>query len=143
MKNKIKRPYNYKKKVYLDDPKITEIHLTWWRFCDYVSRKFNKDTHELFGWEEMKLLEKWCKRYEPSIQIVRCDDAVHSSSSLFIVPHPDMGLSFVFVPQNTSINNQFFMYLRSNRMLREALDRLDYVYDKEIKEELQFSNSQA
>ena len=86
MKNKIKRPYNYRKKVYLNDPKITKIHLTLWRFCDYVSRKFNKDTSELFGWEEMKLLEKWCKRYEPSIQIVRCDDAVHSSSSLFIVP---------------------------------------------------------
>lgn len=47
MNKRIKRPHNFKNKVYLNHLKIAKTHLTWWRFCDYVNRKLREALDKL------------------------------------------------------------------------------------------------
>lgn len=142
-KKRIKNPPRWRKLPKFDKLGLkNSTHLTWWRFCDYIERKWGQETADsrfstgslidnLCGWEVQVALEKWCKRYAPDIKIVRVDDDVHSSSCLFLVPHPEHGISVVFVPQNTTVHSTFFFYRRGFQQMKKALVELEYVFEKE------------
>jgi hypothetical protein len=55
------------------------------------------------GFPLMQQVEQWARRHS-EVQIIRCDDALYSSSFIVLIPHQsrDMhhGVSMVSIPQN-------------------------------------------
>jgi hypothetical protein len=115
-----------------------KVHKTWFEFCNYFKRwyfeyykgckkiKKNKDgsleviynkrklksftSKNMLGWSAMMRVERYAKTHK-EIKIVRCDDGMHSSSLIVLVPHPTMGITCIYIPQNeTNQPNQFFLY---------------------------------
>lgn len=136
-----------------DRVKLT--HETWHKFSNWLIKTYGKDLHgewqyldkknkkykyrsfddielarRLIGYEVMSRVESYCKRYCPEIKILRCDDAYHAGSIILLIPHPKMGITFMFIPQCTSIQNQLFLYENHCNILIKALTELKYVYRK-------------
>jgi hypothetical protein len=95
---------------------------------DYNDRELEK---RISGYETIVKIEKYVKRSCPEIKIVGCDDAVHAGSILLLIPHPDFGITVMFVPQCTMTQNKFFLYGNHFKMLQEELEKMKVVYDKE------------
>lgn len=113
-----------------NDPELQEmmdeteqIHTLWWKLSDYLEGH-DKNMDHLAGYEDMQLMDKFCKE-NPGIIRVHVDDAHHCNSYLYIVPHESekeyMGSSVIFVPQCCGINNQFFLYPSDVKGLYRAL----------------------
>jgi hypothetical protein len=141
--------------------KADKIHFIWHKFYNYIIRTYGKDlhgevqymefkdengkkrrlkhrsfndyklSHRLVGHEVIKRIENYCKRYLPEIKIVRCDDSVYSGSVILLVPHPNHGITVMFLPQCTNIQNQFFLYGGHYKQLMKALSEMESIYDKE------------
>ncbi len=133
-------------------------HKIWHKFSDWLVRTYGKDLHgewktqivkgkngkkykfrdrtfndlelsrRLIGYDVQIRVERYAKRFCPEIKIVRCDDEIYSSSCLVLVPHPEHGITIIFIPQNTVIQNQFFMYGGHCKMLIKELKAMSYVY---------------
>ena len=119
--------------------KVTKkTHKIWYDFCDHFKRwyfeyytgykklKQNKDgslkvirnkrklksfsSKNMVGWTAMMRVEKYAKTHK-EIKVIRCDDAMFSSSSIVLVPHPTMGITCIYIPQNEiGQPNQCFLY---------------------------------
>jgi hypothetical protein len=109
------------------------VHKVWHKFSKWVEKTFGKDlvqnkemivnkkkikykdinewelSKKLTGYEAMKKIERYVK-YNPEIKITYCDDDLYSSSFILLIPHINHGISVVFVPQGTGIQNRFFLY---------------------------------
>ena len=136
--------------------KAKEIHKVWHKFYKWTSKTFGKDLYSewkymefggtrkklkyrnfddnklyerLGGYEAMKKIEQYVKRYCPEIKIVPCDDEVFASSFLLLIPHPKMGISIIFVSQLSSIQNFFFLYKGHCDCLINTLNEMKYVYE--------------
>lgn len=137
-----------------------KIHGTWHKFSDYVVKIYGKDLHgkwqyvevtakngkkkkmryrsfnelelsrRLVGYEAMERIRKWARRYAPQIRFVRCDDSVYSGSDILLIPHPKHGITVIFIPQCTSVQNQFFLYKSHFEMLIKELNKMKRVYPK-------------
>lgn len=135
-----------------------ETHKTWIKFSNWLIKTFGKDLHsdweytdvidfdgkvkkvkfrcfnesklstKLIGFEVMTKIEKYVNRYCPEIKIVSCDDSIYSSSIIVLVPHPTHGITIIFIPQCTTIQNQFFLYKDHHKKLIDALQKMKYVY---------------
>lgn len=68
---------------------------------------------KLRGYDLMKLVEKWAKKF-PTVDIVSCDDDYHMGSYLVVIPHENTseywGTTIVFIPQNGKDPSTFFLY---------------------------------
>src|SRR5579859_5580156 len=86
-------------------------------------RSFNdlELSRRLVGYEVMCKVKKYVERYLPEIKHVHVDDEVFAGSDLFLIPHPKMGISVLYIPQCTSIQNQFFLYENHFKALNKAL----------------------
>ena len=118
-------------KSILDDAKKT--HGFWYDWVNYMERwyykevddwKFDKkskklkktekivkqyDPKGLVGYDVMKKVEAYVKTH-PDVVELSVDDSVFSSSDLVLIPHPTMGITVIFIPQCTNVQNTFFLY---------------------------------
>lgn len=104
-----------------------KCHKIWHKFSKFAEDKFG-GIKNIGGYENTTKLEKYCKKHLPEIEIVPCDDEMHAGSTLFLVPHPAHGITIVYAPQLSSIDNQFFLYGNHYKKLIEKLNKLEYVY---------------
>lgn len=136
-------------------PEIEETHRTWHKFSNWMVKTFGKDLHgewefmqiagkklrhrsfdelelsrRLVGYKAMQKIERYAKRHCPEIRILNCDDSVYASSMIILVPHPRHGITMMFVPQCTTIQNQFFLYESHYKQLLKALKEMKSVYAK-------------
>lgn len=137
------------------DTEVFNCHKTWHKFSNWMEKTFGQD---LFGeWQDIQLfpngkkfkhrdfnelefnnriagyevlckIEKYVKRYCPEIKIVRCDDDSYSGSDILLIPHPTHGITVLFIPQCTTIQNKFFLYQGHYNSLLKALKEMKYVY---------------
>ena len=110
---------------------IDRIHNVWHSF----QRRFCKDgpsgndDWKYRGYDLMKRVKTWAKKYPDDVTITGCDDAVFAGSDLVLIEHRSdklyMGTSVVYIPQCTSENPiQFFLYPGHRFALIAALRRL-------------------
>lgn len=132
---------------------VRKCHKIWIKFEKFIIKHYGKDLYgepsyiELGGrkikfqnFDEVKLskrlvgydvqckIEKYVERYIPEIKVLRCDDSEYTSSIILLIPHPDHGITIIFIPQNTKIQNRFFLYGKHHKELIEALTEMSYVY---------------
>ena len=142
--------------------KYKAVHNTWSKFYNWVCKTYGKDLHgkvewaelvgddgkkikyktqsfndlelsrRLCGYEVMRKVEKFIKRCCPEIKIIHCDDSLYAGSDILLIPHPKHGITIIFIPQCTTIQNQFFLYSNHYKMLMEELAKMKYVYKNEI-----------
>lgn len=131
-----------------------DVHVVWHKFSRWLDKKYGKDLYgewqymqiakgkkikyrsfdeialsrRLVGYEVICQIERYVKRYCPEIEIIHCDDSVHAGSIILLVPHPKHGITVMFIPQCTSIQNQFFLYSHDYKAFMSALKRMKYVY---------------
>ena len=134
-----------------------EAHKVWHKFSGWLAKTFGADLIEdkvlevqmkngktkkikyknfnewelskrLVGYEVLEKMEKYVARHCKEIKVVRCDDSVYAGSSIFLIPHPNHGITILFVPQCTSIQNQFFLYDNHYKDLMKALKEMSSVY---------------
>ena len=106
------------------DLEIEQHHRIWWDFQDAVDRDFNN------GFASMEKIENYVNEH-PEIEICGCDDEAFSGSDLVLVPHPDMGITVVYVPQCSGTAAQFFLYPPRLNILIDTLIRMRDQYFKE------------
>jgi hypothetical protein len=135
-------------------------HKIWHKFSRWMIKTFGKDLHgewqylevtnsngkkskmkyrsfndlelskRLVGYEAMCKVEKFIKRCCPEIKIIRCDDSLYASSDILLIPHPNHGITVIFIPQCTNIQNQFFLYKNHHKELVKVLREMGKVYGK-------------
>lgn len=137
----------------------SKSHKTWHKFSNWISKTFGSDliqdkvleipmkngkikkikykdfnewelSKRLVGYEVIEKMEKYVAKHCKEIKVVRCDDSVYSGSSIFLIPHPNHGITILFVPQCTSIQNQFFLYDNHYKNLMKAFKEMKGVYGK-------------
>ena len=96
-----------------------------WKYRGFNDYELSK---RLVGSEVMDKIEKYVKRSCPEIKILRCDDDHHATSFLLLVPHPKMGITVMYIPQCTSVQNTFFLYENHCNNLIKALTEMKSVY---------------
>lgn len=129
-------------------------HKIWHRFSDWLIKTYGKDLHgewqymeigkkriryrsfdeyelnrRLVGYEVIERIERYVKRYCPEIRVVRCDDSVYAGSDILLIPHPRHGITMMFIPQCTGVQNQMFLYENHYKMLLKELKKMWYVYE--------------
>ena len=138
-----------------------EIHRIWHKFDKWITNAYGSDLYgdwirnkikttegktktlkyrhfdetefakRLCRYEVIERIERYVKTHCKEIKIVYCDDETYSSSIILLIPHPMHGITVMFIPQNTSIQNRFFLYGNHFRMLQEELDKMKSVYEME------------
>jgi hypothetical protein len=143
------------------DVEMRTTHQVWHKFSNWMVKTFGKDlcgewefvegicangkkfkfkhrsfndlelSRRLTGYEAMCKVEKFVKRYCPEIKIIRCDDSVYAGSDILLIPHPNHGITVIFIPQCTTVQNQFFIYKNHHKELVKALKEMETVYGKD------------
>jgi len=143
------------------DVKIEKTHNVWLKFSNWIVKTFGKDLHgewkftertdengkkfrfkyrsfndlelsrRLVGYDAMCKVEKFVKRCCPEIKIIRCDDSIYAGSDILLIPHPNHGISVIFIPQCTQIQNEFFLYKNHHKELVKALKEMGTIYAKD------------
>lgn len=142
---------------------ITKIHGTYHRFQNWLIKNYGSDLYSewkkqkvkqpngryktfkyrqynewelskrLSGYEVISKIEKYIKRNSREIKIVHCDDTYYAGSIILLIPHPTHGITVMFIPQLTSIQNEFFLYGNHYEELLEKLKELKETYvDEEL-----------
>ena len=136
-----------------------DTHKTWHKFSNWITKTFGSDLYgewkyinissdrnkvlnakyrsldeealskRLVGYDVMCKVEKYVKRYCPEIKIVQCHDTLHSGSIILLVPHPAHGITVMYIPQCTGIQNQFFLYNSHFEALMKAFNEMKSVYE--------------
>jgi len=139
---------------------VEKTHKIWHKFSNWMIKTFGKDLHgewefiegigangkkfkikhrsfdelelsrRLVGNEVMCKVEKFVKRCCPEIKIIRCDDSIYASSNILLIPHPNHGITVIFIPQCTTVQNQFFLYQKHHKELIKSLKEMGNVYAK-------------
>ena len=137
--------------------KAKASHAVWHRFSSWLVKTYGKGLHgkwqymkvkgakktkkikyrsfddtglsrRLVGYEVMQKIEWYTKRWCPEIQVVHCDDHVYTGSIILLIPHPAHGITVMFVPQCTDVQNQFFLYDHHFTSLVNGLMKMQKVY---------------
>lgn len=97
-------------------------------------RSFNEWelSKRLVGYEVMCKMERFINRCCPEIKIIRCDDSLYAGSFILLIPHPKHGITMMFIPQCTSIQNQMFLYESHYQMLMKELSKMKTVYKNSL-----------
>ncbi len=124
-------------------------HKIWHQFSNFLEKAYGKDlivkkkipftnekgetkeikynflntaelSKKLVGIKVIERVTRYINLYCKDIKIVNCDDESYSGSILLLIPHPEHGITIIFIPQNTTIQNTFFLYPEhSNKLLKE------------------------
>ncbi len=79
---------------------------------------------DMQGYVAINRVEKYVKKH-PEIEIVRCDDTVFSPSIIVLIPHPTMGITMIYIPQNNrQIKGELFLYPDHSEELIEKLTKM-------------------
>ena len=124
-------------------------HYIWYEFSEYFSQWYFYDldfesgdinVHEkvfdstkMIGYDAIEKVEQYVETHE-DIYVINVDDSVFASSVLVFIPHPEMGITVIFIPQCTTIPNQFFLYPNMIERVQNKLDVLKKKYN--INEEM-------
>ena len=73
-------------------------------------------------------INKYVAKKCHEIKIINCDDSVHAGSDILLIPHHSHGITVIFIPQCTNVQNQFFLYENHYKMLLKALKEMADVY---------------
>lgn len=127
--------YNWVVKTYGQD-----LHGPW-QYMEGVNQKTGKKfkikhrgfndyelSKRLVGHEVIDKIERYIKRCCQEIKIIRCDDSLHAGSIILLIPHPKHGITVMFIPQCTGIQNQFFLYKQDYKQLVKELTKMEKVY---------------
>lgn len=95
------------------------------KYRDFNDLELNR---RLVGYDVMCKVKKYITKSCPEIKIVHCDDAVYAGSDLLLIPHPKHGITVIFIPQCTSVQNQFFLYQNYYKNLMDELRKMNYVF---------------
>ena len=105
-------------------------HAIWHKFDNWLFKNYGSNYNsKLHGFEVMSKIEKYLNKYIPQIKIIRCDDAEYRSSIVLLVPHPKHGITVMFIPQSTEIQNHFFLYSSHFECLVKELSDMKKVYE--------------
>lgn len=128
-----------------------KIHGIWFDFCKHMKKWYYKEVNEykfdpktleqintgkmikefdvtkMVGYGCMQRVEKYAEKHK-DIRVTGVDDDVYSSSDLVLIPHPEHGITVIFIPQNTIINNQFFLYPGYLKYLQKELQEMSEKY---------------
>ena len=96
-----------------------------WKFRSFDE---NKLAERLVGYEVMKRVRRYVEKYIPEIKIISCDDETYSGSIILLIPHIKHGITILYIPQCTNIQNQFFLYPEHYKSLLKGLKEMNYVY---------------
>ena len=154
---------NKMKKTKTSFENTAKVHKVWHKFYGWLIKKYGMDLYsewqylevkdnkgkkkklkyknfnekvlseKLIGYEVMKSVKKYIKRYCPEIKIVSCDDAYYAGSYILLIPHPEHGITILYIPQCTGIQNQFFLYENYYKNLLDELKKMKYVYKNTLK----------
>jgi hypothetical protein len=86
------------------------------------------DVTKMIGYECMCRVEKYAEKHT-EIKITHVDDDVYSGSDLVLIPHPKHGVTVIFIPQCTTVNNTFFLYPGHLEYFQETLENMKQEYD--------------
>ena len=122
----------------------SDLHGTWikttWVKEDASGRKRNLKyrsfndlelSRRICGHEVIERIKRYVATHCTEINLVYCDDAYSSGSILLLIPHPAHGITVMFVPQATTIQNQFFLYNNHYKELIKVLKYMNNVYKKQ------------
>lgn len=138
---------------------IEKVHQVWHKFSNWMIKTYGKDLHgkwkyfpvpknskakkiryrsfndyelskRIVGHEVINKVSKYIRTYCPEIKIVPCDDSDYSSSCILLIPHPKHGITIMFIPQCSKIQNQFFLYDSHYDVLMKELIKMKRVYSK-------------
>lgn len=142
--------------------RLGEVHGTWHKFSNWIIKTYGKDLHgkwqflegtgangkkfklkhrsfnelklsqRMVGHEVIQKVENYVKKHCPEIKIIRCDDSLYAGSTLLLIPHPNHGITVFFIPQCTSVQNQFFLYNGHYNALMKALREMKSVYKNSL-----------
>ena len=147
-----------RREMKLNNKSVDTTHRVWHQFHDWLIRTFGKDLYgewqtmkikktgktfryrnyneyelskRLVGYEVMVKIERYVNRFCPEIKILKCDDDHHAGSFILLIPHPNHGITMLFIPQCTSVNNQMFLYSQHHSELMKAMKKMgSKVYNK-------------
>jgi hypothetical protein len=118
-------------------PMEKDVHLVWHEFVNHFKEQvmfddsqFPVERWKLIGYDLMKAVEPWAKGWPDDVQIVRCDDNIHTSSQLVIIQHRTRdnsvyhGTTIVFIPQNDGDPSVMFLYEHHLNSLADALSNI-------------------
>ena len=131
-----------------------KVHKIWHKFCKHMSKWYYKevddwelsddleiiksgklikefDPSKMIGYECMKRCEKYAKKNK-EIKIIGVDDSVYASSVVILIPHPEHGITVIFVPQCTDVMNQFFLYSGHAHNIVSEIHKMNYKVDGRI-----------
>lgn len=98
------------------------------RYKNFNELEFSR---RLSGPDVIERVEKYVKRSCPEIKVIRCDDSDFSGSILLLIPHPLMGVSVIFIPQQSKIQNNLFLYSGHITALINGLNEMIDTYDED------------
>ncbi len=90
-------------------------------------RSFNevKLSHRLHGHDVISRVKTYITKYCPEIRVLECDDDTAAGSIILLIPHPNYGISFMFIPQCTQIQNRFQMGQTEIKILIRSLTNIN------------------
>jgi hypothetical protein len=121
---------------------IKRAHSVWHQFSNWLTRKYGLDLYSEWITKEIvdnkgkahKLKYRNFNEYELSKRLVGYEvmEKINwyvKSSDILLIPHPKHGITIMFIPQCTSIQNQFFLYEGHYNMLMKELKEMEWVYE--------------
>ena len=106
-------------------------HIIWNQFKAFLVANLGEDyNNKLVGWEVIELVERYAEEHD-EIRVITVEDASYTSSILVLVPHPEHGITVIFIPQHSKTTNQFFLYGRHFRELTKELIEMSEIYKNE------------
>jgi hypothetical protein len=109
---------------------MVKSHEIWDKFISFI-KKSNYTLDNLIGYEIIEKIEQFVEVECPEIKIIPCDDGLYCSSILLLIPHPQHGITVLFVPQHNMITNHFFLYNSHYKELLKNLKKMSNVYKYE------------
>lgn len=131
-----------------------KVHATWHEFEAFLEQEFAADiavkqtidigykkieymhcddlalANRLVGFEVQEKIIAYAELHKEDVKVVRCEDSVYASSIIVLVAHPKMGITTLFVPHCTKVQNQFFLYGSHYEQLMKAYKELKWVYEE-------------
>ena len=105
------------------------IHLVWHDF--YSNFMISDISWKFKGIKMIRKVEVWAKKWKNDVKIIKCDDALYTSSILVLIKHRGLktgkyhGTSIIFIPQCTGENpTVFFLYPRNHDNLISVLSKI-------------------
>jgi len=110
-----------------------KMHKYYRDFCQTILGVDQFNTSVLSGEEDIAKIEEYAETHR-EIKLIDVEDDRYEGSILILIPHPDHGVTIVFVPQSTTIGNTFFMYPNTIGIMAKALLKMKKEFN--LKDEL-------